>query len=97
MTKLLIAYRVKPEHLDQHMKLLRTVHDELARAALPGVGWVSHCDSADATRFYDLVITDRPGRFSSLSSWAAFRSGLDSRCDEPPTMTELVTVASSER
>jgi len=88
MTALLITYRVKPDHLAEHLGLLRDVHAELVERA-SDVTWLSHRHASAPTRFVDLVVTDRPGRFSALDSWAAFRTGLDERCDERPVMTEL--------
>ena len=90
------AYRVKPDHLADHLTLLHRVRAELADGA-EAVTWLSHRHADAPTRFADLVVTDRPGRFSALESWAAFRSGLDERCDEPPVMTELTPVAADGR
>ena len=91
MTTLLITYRVKPERLAEHLRLLDRVRSELD--GHPGdVSWLSHRQSDVTTRFVDLVVTDRPGRFSALESWEAFRAGLDERCDEVPVMTELTPV-----
>ncbi len=88
----LITYRVRPEHVAEHLELLEAVHEELRRSTLDGVRWTTH-RREDGRSFVELVQTDRPGRFSSLATWSAFRSTLDQRCDEPPDLSVLELTA----
>ena len=96
MTTVTIRYRVKPEHVEQHLEQLRVVHAELAATRPAGLRWESFRFD-DGRTFLELVQVDRPGQLSRLGSWAAFRGGLEQRCDEPPSLTELELLAASPR
>ncbi len=95
MSSVLITYRLRAEHVDEHLALLTTVHDELRRRRLDEVGWTTY-RREDGRSFVELVHTDRPGRFSSLDSWPAFRSTLEQRCDQRPEIVDLELVADAE-
>lgn len=84
----LIRYKVKPEHAAHELELLRAVFDELQSEGADGVRYASF-RLDDGLSFVELVETDQPGRFSQLESFRRYRSTLDERCDEPPTVTEL--------
>jgi hypothetical protein len=92
MTTLTIRYRLRPEFLERHLELLRAVHAELAAAGPRGLRWESFRLDDEVT-FLDLVRVDRPGQLSRLTTWPAFRGGLDARCVEPPVITELEPLA----
>ncbi len=92
MSTVLITYRLHAEHVDEHLELLATVHEELRRRRLHEIGWTTF-RRGDGRSFVELVRTDRPGRFSSLDSWPAFRSTLEQRCDRPPEIVDLDLVA----
>ena len=79
MTVVLITYRVRAERLDEHLALLGAVHAELQARDLAAVGWETYRRD-DGRSFVEFVRTDRPGRFSSLPSWSAFRPTLEDRC-----------------
>lgn len=90
----MITYRVRAEHLAEHLGLLSAVHDELGRRGFEKVGWDTY-RREDGRSFVELVRTDAPGRFSSLQGWAAFRSTLERRCEAPPEVVDLELVARS--
>ena len=87
-TRVLIRYRVKPERVGEHLALLRAVFDELAASRPDGLRWDSY-RLADGVSFADVAAVDAPGTLSRLTTWAAYRSTLDERCDEPPVLTNL--------
>ena len=91
--RVLVRYRVKPEHLEHQLELLGTVFAELASVRPEGVRYESF-RLPDGVSFVDLVETDGPGRFSALESFRRYRSTLDERCDEPPVVSELDEVGS---
>ena len=92
----MIRYRVRRDRLEENLRLLRAVHEELAATAPDGLRYASY-QLDDEVSFVDLAVTDRPGRFSQLDAWAAFRSTLAERCDEPPVLEELHEVAAYDR
>lgn len=95
MSTVLITYRLRAEHVDEH---LATLSDRARRASSSPArrGRLDHLPRADGRSFVELVQTDRPGRLSSLDSWPAFRSTLEQRCDQLPEIVELDLVADSE-
>jgi len=92
MTTLTIRYRVKPQHAERHVQLLRAVYRELAAVAPSNLRW-STFRFDDGLTFLDLVETDEPGQLSQLTTWRAFRGELDSRCEQPPEIAQLEPVA----
>jgi hypothetical protein len=95
MTTVLTTYRVRAEHVDEHLALLQAVYAELERRRLDDVRWTTY-RHGDGTSFVDLVRTDQPGRFSTLDSWAAFRNTLEHRCQQPPEILQLDLVATTD-
>ena len=95
MTTVVITYRVRAEHVDEHVELQRDVYAELEQRRLDDVRWTTF-RHGDGTSFMELVRTDRPGRFSALDSWAGVRHRLEHRCQQPPEIVELDVVASTD-
>lgn len=89
--RVLVRYKVKPEHAERELELLRAVHAELRALRPDGLRYESF-RLEDGLSFVELVETDRPGRFSELESFRRYRATLDERCDEPPVVAELETV-----
>jgi hypothetical protein len=87
-THVSIAYRVRPERVDEHLELLAAVFAELGSTRPGGVRWDSY-RLGDGTSFLDVASLRGGGRLSRLSSWSAYRGTLDERCDEPPVLAEL--------
>ena len=94
MTRLMIRYRVKRNQVERNLELLRAVYEEMEATQPDGLSYASF-QLEDGVSFVDLVATeDGPGSLSRLEAFRRFRSTLDERCDEPPTMTELREVGS---
>jgi len=87
-THVTIRYRLKAERVPEHLALLGAVFDELGSTRPDGVRWDSF-RVGDGRDFLDVASLRGSGRLSRLASWAAYRSTLDERCDEPPVLTEL--------
>lgn len=89
MTRLMICYRVKHDRVERNLGLLRAVYEEMESVQPDGLSYATF-QLEDGVSFVDLVDTkDGPGPLSRLEAFRRFRSTLDERCDEPPTMTEL--------
>lgn len=93
MTRVLIRYRVKPERVREHLGLLGAVFDELAASRPDGLRWDSY-QLEDGVSFADVAAVDAPGTLSRLESWAAYRTTLEERCDDPPVLTNLERIGS---
>ena len=94
MTRLIIRYRVKRDEVERNLELLRAVYGEMESVQPDGLSYATFL-LEDGVSFVDLVTTeDGPGPLSRLEAFRRFRSTLDERCDEPPTMTGLREVGS---
>jgi hypothetical protein len=94
METVLIRYRVKRDHLEQNLQLLHAVYEELDKAQPSGLRWVTY-QLEDEVSFIDIVGGDGdPSDLAHLPAFQHFRSTLDGRCDEPPTMTEVREIGS---
>ncbi|MGQ0572644.1 MAG: hypothetical protein ACT4RN_00390 [Pseudonocardia sp.] len=94
MHELLIRYRVRRDHLERNLQLLRAAYEELAAVQPAGLRWVTY-QLDDELTFLDIVSgTAPPGQLASLPAFQRFRSTLDERCAEPPVMSELHTAGS---
>lgn len=94
MTRLMIRYRVKRDGVGRNLELLRAVYEEMEAVQPDGLSYATF-QLEDGVSFVDLVATeDGPKPLSQLEAFRRFRSTLDERCDEPPTMTELREVGS---
>ncbi|MBQ1043199.1 MULTISPECIES: hypothetical protein [unclassified Micromonospora] len=90
---ILIRYRVRPERLTEHLRLLRAVHDELARLRPSGFRYVSY--RLDDERSFVEVATapELPGPLPQLESFRRFRAGLEERCEERETFEPTVALS----
>ncbi len=93
MTRVMVRYKVKREHLTRELELLRAVYEELQSTQPAGLGYASF-RLDDEVSFVELAVTDAPGRFSQLESFRHYRATLDERCEEPPVVTELHEICS---
>ena len=94
MTRLMIRYRVKRDEVGRNLELLRAVYEEMEVVQPDGLSYATF-QLEDGVSFVDFVETeDGPGPLPRLEAFGRFRSTLDERYDEPPTMTELREVGS---
>ena len=90
----MIRYKVKRDGVERNLELLRAVYEEMEAARPDGLSYATF-QLEDGVSFVDLVSTENgPGPLSRLEAFRRFRSTLDERCDELPTMTELREVGS---
>ncbi|MEU8330748.1 hypothetical protein [Micromonospora sp. NPDC048839] len=91
METILIRYRVRPEHLAEHLRLLAAVHEELARTNPAGLRYLTL--RLDGGRSFVEVVRgpDLPGPLPEMESFRRYRAGLDDRCDERSMVECTVT------
>jgi hypothetical protein len=94
MRRVLIRYRLKPEHVERNEELVRAVYEELHRAAPSGLRYVTF-KLGDGVTF--MHISESEGEESPLAGLASaqeFQREIADRCDEQPVLTELTEVGS---
>lgn len=91
---MLVRYRVGREHVDEHLELLAAAFAEMEMLRPPSLRYHAH-QLDDGVTFVDLVEgDDLPAPLPDLEAFQRYRAGLEGRCDEPPTMIELVALHS---
>ncbi|WP_337589465.1 hypothetical protein [Micromonospora endolithica] len=79
---MMISYRVRPEHLEEHLVLLRAVHEEVARTRPGGLRYQT-LRLDDGLSFVDVVMgPELPGPLPGLAAFRRFRADLDDRCEQ---------------
>jgi hypothetical protein len=79
MERLLMRYRVKPDRLEEHLRLLAEVFEELNRVCPEGLSWATF--RLEDGSFLEIAIDpDLPGPLPGLASFARYRADLDDRC-----------------
>src|ERR687898_240652 len=94
MGRVLIRYRLKPEHVERNEELVRAMYEELQRAAPAGLRYTVF-KLEDGVSF--MHISESEGEESPMAGLASvqeFRRELADRCAEQPVLTELTEVGS---
>jgi hypothetical protein len=86
-----VRYRVKPESLDENLRLVRAVYAELAATNPDGLRY-STCRVDDRTFVHVAVIEGASNPLDDVAAFRAFTEGITERCEEGPHQTsgELV-------
>ena len=95
MRRVMVRYRVKPDHVERNEALVRAVYDELHRTAPGGLRYATF-RLEDGVSFVHLasVEADGPNPLPPVEAFARFQEGIAERCDEPPVAVELGVVGS---
>lgn len=91
----MVRYRVRPDRADENAALVRAVYEQLGRERPDALHYATF-RLPDGVSFMHVVIeTDQPGRIlGEVDAFKAFTTDIESRCDEPPVVTELTIVGS---
>jgi hypothetical protein len=94
MRRVLIRYRLKPEHVERNEELVRAVYEELDRVAPSGFRYVTF-KLEDGVSFMHLSESEgEDSPLASLASAQEFQREIADRCEEQPVVTELTEVGS---
>ncbi len=95
MKRLMVRYKVKPEHVAENEELVRGVYDELHRTDPTGFGYATFALD-DGVSFVHLVNEGAEGSISltDLPAFKRFVEHIGDRCDEPPVTTILREIGS---
>ena len=91
----MVRYKVRPDRADENVALVQAVYAQLDRERPEGLHYAT-LRLPDGVSFMHIVIdTDQPGQIlGQLATFHAFTADIESRCDEPPVVTELTLVGS---
>ncbi len=91
----MVRYKVRLDRADENVSLVKAVYEQLAQEKPEGLHYATF-RLPDGVSFMHLVVeTDQPGRIlGEVAAFKAFSADIESRCDEPPVVTELTLVGS---
>ncbi len=91
----MVRYKVRPDRADENVSLVKAVYAQLAQEKPEGLHYATF-RLPDGVSFMHLVVeTDQPGRIlGEVAAFKAFSADIESRCEEPPVVTELTLVGS---
>ena len=94
MRRVMVRYRVKPDHAAENEQLVRDVYEELAQLQPEGFRYGTF-KLEDGITFVHLATHETDGNpLGRVEAFARFQENLRDRCDEPPVLTELEEVGS---
>ncbi len=94
MRRVLIRYRLKPDHVERNEELVRAVYEELRRAAPSGFRYMTF-KLEDGVSF--MHISESEGEDSPLAGLASaqeFQREIADRCEEQPVFAGLTEIGS---
>ena len=81
-----VRYRVRPDAVDENVRLVRAVYDELAATQPEGLRYSTV--QIDDTTFVHLAVVDgETNPLEAVAAFGAFTAGIAERCDEAPVAT----------
>ncbi|TDD64390.1 hypothetical protein E1293_41545 [Actinomadura darangshiensis] len=91
--QVMIRSKVRPEHVERSLVLLREVYAELEKVRPEGLRYASY-QLDDKVTFVAFAEMDGPEVLRPLPAFQRYRAALDDCCDEPPQLTMLDEVGS---
>jgi hypothetical protein len=93
MKRTVVRYKTKPEKAEENADLVKKVFDELRAKAPDNVRYLT-LKLADGTfiHFSTSETEDGVSPVTKLEAFRTFRSGVESRCAEPPQQNEATIV-----
>ncbi|MCW3065052.1 MAG: hypothetical protein JWN32_2224 [Solirubrobacterales bacterium] len=93
--RVMVRYRVKPEHVAENEELVRAVYEELHRLQPDGLRYGTF-RLEDGVSFMHFAVEtgDGPSPLAGLPAFRRFRAGVRERCDEPPVSAGLEEIGS---
>jgi len=95
MKRVVIQYKVKPEHAERNIELLDAVYHELERTQPEGLGHAV-LQLADGLTFIHIAeeAEEAAGAIFRLESFQRFEAGIGDRCEIPPAVQPANEVGS---
>ena len=81
-----VRYRVRPDAVDENVRLVRAVYEELAATRPDGLRYSTV--QLDETTFVHLAVLDGESNpLDAVAAFGAFTAGIAQRCDQAPVAT----------
>lgn len=93
MKRVMVRYRVKPNHVTTNEHLVREVYEELARTRPEGLRYGTF-KLDDGVTFVHLAVHAEDNPLRQVEAFRRFQEGIHDRCDEPPIVAELEEIGS---
>lgn len=89
-----MRYQIRQNDLELHLELLHAVYAELSELRPEGLVWATY-QLEDPADFLEVMSgPELPEPLPALPAFQRYRSGLEARCAEAPTFTEVHPVGS---
>jgi hypothetical protein len=89
----IVRYQVRPEKVEEHLRLVRQVFAELADKRPAGLRYTA-LRATDGLSFTHVAAMEGGNQLAALGAFQAFLQGIAARCDVPPAATEVEIVGS---
>jgi hypothetical protein len=91
----MVRYKLLPDRAVENETLVKAVYEQLNRERPDGLQYATF-KLPDGVSFMHIVFeTDQPGRIlNEIAAFKVFAAEVESRCEEPPVVTELTVVGS---
>ena len=95
MKRVVIQYKLKPEHIEHNVELLEAVYEELDRTQPEGMGHAV-LQLADGVTFIHIAeeSEEAEGGIFKLETFQRFEAGIKDRCEIPPAVQPASEVGS---
>ena len=94
MRRVMVRYRVKPEHAARNAELVRAVYEELREREPDGIRYAPFTLEDGVTFVHIAEVLGDANPLAELAAFRAFQEGVAERCDEPPVASQLREVDS---
>jgi metal-dependent amidase/aminoacylase/carboxypeptidase family protein len=88
----MVRYKVKPERLEEHVRYIHAVFEELSKTAPAGIRYGAFKQPDGLSFVHVAFIEGEANPLDALAAFKAFVERVKERCDEPPTTIALTTV-----
>ena len=94
MRRVMVRYRVKPEHVAENERLVRDVYAELGELDPDGFRYGTFTLDDGLTFVHLATHEDGANPLGEVAAFRRFPSNIGERCDEPPVVAALREVGS---
>jgi hypothetical protein len=90
--QVLVRYKVKPDRIEEHERLIRDVFAELARTAPAGIRYGAFKQKDGVSFVHVALVTAEKNPLDAIAAFKTFSEGIKERCDEPPQVVDLTPI-----
>ena len=90
--QVMVRYKVKPDRIEEHEKLIRDVFAELALSSPAGIRYGAFKQKDGLSFVHLALITAENNPLDAIAAFRAFSERIKERCDEPPNVIDLTPI-----